>query len=74
MSRGESRRSAYRKIVITTSCLRERRSGNICIGAMTHSTRGLGRRCLQIGSDRDLEIREGLQLEFVTAPKLRISF
>lgn len=26
---------------------------------------GLGRRCLQIGSDRDLEIREGLQLEFV---------
>ena len=25
----------------------------------------LGRRCLQIGSERDLEIREGLELEFV---------
>jgi HAD superfamily hydrolase (TIGR01459 family) len=27
----------------------------------------LGRRCLHIGSDRDLEIREGLDLEFVDA-------
>jgi HAD superfamily hydrolase (TIGR01459 family) len=26
---------------------------------------GLGRRCLQIGSDRDLEMREGLDLDFV---------
>jgi HAD superfamily hydrolase (TIGR01459 family) len=30
---------------------------------------GLGRRCLQIGSDRDLEIREGLQLEFIDGPE-----
>jgi HAD superfamily hydrolase (TIGR01459 family) len=29
----------------------------------------LGRRCLHIGSDRDLEIREGLSLEFVTHPE-----
>jgi HAD superfamily hydrolase (TIGR01459 family) len=28
----------------------------------------LGRRCLQIGSDRDLEMREGLDLDFVDAP------
>jgi HAD superfamily hydrolase (TIGR01459 family) len=28
----------------------------------------LGRRCLQIGSDRDLEIREGLDLDFVDDP------
>jgi HAD superfamily hydrolase (TIGR01459 family) len=28
----------------------------------------LGRRCLHIGSDRDLEIREGLGLEFVDTP------
>jgi HAD superfamily hydrolase (TIGR01459 family) len=28
----------------------------------------LGRRCLQIGSDRDLEIRQGLDLDFVNAP------
>jgi HAD superfamily hydrolase (TIGR01459 family) len=28
----------------------------------------LGRRCLQIGSERDLEIREGLDLEFVAEP------
>lgn len=30
---------------------------------------GLGRRCLHIGSDRDLEIREGLDLVFVEAPE-----
>src|SRR5437588_1709163 len=29
----------------------------------------LGRRCLHIGSDRDLEIREGLELEYVDAPE-----
>ena len=29
----------------------------------------LGRRCLHIGSDRDLEIREGLDLEYVDAPE-----
>ncbi len=29
----------------------------------------LGRRCLHIGSDRDLEIREGLDLEYVVAAK-----
>jgi HAD superfamily hydrolase (TIGR01459 family) len=29
----------------------------------------LGRRCLHIGSERDLEIREGLGLEFVDAPE-----
>ena len=28
----------------------------------------LGRRCLHIGSDRDLEMREGLDLEFVETP------
>jgi len=28
----------------------------------------LGRRCLQIGSDRDLEMREGLDLDFVDDP------
>jgi HAD superfamily hydrolase (TIGR01459 family) len=28
----------------------------------------LGRRCLHIGSDRDLEIREGLDLDFVATP------
>jgi HAD superfamily hydrolase (TIGR01459 family) len=28
----------------------------------------LGRRCLHIGSERDLEIREGLDLEFVATP------
>jgi len=28
----------------------------------------LGRRCLQIGSERDLEMRDGLDLEFVTTP------
>jgi HAD superfamily hydrolase (TIGR01459 family) len=31
--------------------------------------RGLGRRCLHIGSERDLEIRAGLDLEFVDAPE-----
>ncbi len=29
----------------------------------------LGRRCLHIGSERDLEIREGLDLEYVDAPE-----
>src|SRR5215471_1405944 len=29
----------------------------------------LGRRCLHIGSERDLEIREGLDLEFVETPE-----
>src|SRR5436309_7889284 len=29
----------------------------------------LGRRCLHIGSDRDLEIREGLDLEYVEGPE-----
>jgi HAD superfamily hydrolase (TIGR01459 family) len=29
----------------------------------------LGRRCLHIGSDRDMEIREGLALEFVESPE-----
>ena len=29
----------------------------------------LGRRCLQIGSERDLEIRDGLGLEFVETPE-----
>ena len=29
----------------------------------------LGRRCLHIGSDRDLEMREGLDLSFVDAPQ-----
>src|SRR6476620_4423658 len=29
----------------------------------------LGRRCLQIGSDRDLEMRQGLELDFVDAPQ-----
>ena len=29
----------------------------------------LGRRCLHIGSDRDMEIREGLDLNFVEAPE-----
>ena len=29
----------------------------------------LGRRCLHIGSERDLEIREGLDLEYVDAPQ-----
>jgi HAD superfamily hydrolase (TIGR01459 family) len=29
----------------------------------------LGRRCLHIGSDRDLEIREGLDLDFVDRPE-----
>jgi HAD superfamily hydrolase (TIGR01459 family) len=29
----------------------------------------LGRRCLQIGSERDLEIRDGLGLEFVETPQ-----
>src|SRR5207237_3393934 len=28
----------------------------------------LGRRCLQIGSDRDLEMRDGLDLDFVATP------
>jgi HAD superfamily hydrolase (TIGR01459 family) len=31
--------------------------------------RALGRRCLHIGSDRDLEIRDGLDLDFVEAPE-----
>jgi HAD superfamily hydrolase (TIGR01459 family) len=31
--------------------------------------RVLGRRCLHIGSDRDLEIRDGLELDFVDAPE-----
>jgi HAD superfamily hydrolase (TIGR01459 family) len=31
--------------------------------------RGLGRRCLHIGSDRDLEIREGLDLDFTDMPE-----
>jgi HAD superfamily hydrolase (TIGR01459 family) len=31
--------------------------------------RALGRRCLHIGSDRDLEIRDGLELDFVDAPE-----
>jgi HAD superfamily hydrolase (TIGR01459 family) len=31
--------------------------------------RTLGRRCLHIGSDRDLEIREGLELDFVDRPE-----
>jgi HAD superfamily hydrolase (TIGR01459 family) len=31
--------------------------------------RGLGRRCLHIGSERDLEIRDGLGLEFVDDPE-----
>jgi HAD superfamily hydrolase (TIGR01459 family) len=31
--------------------------------------RALGRRCLHIGSERDLEIRDGLALEFVEAPE-----
>ncbi len=30
---------------------------------------GLGRRCLHIGSERDLEIREGLHLQYVDAPE-----
>ena len=30
---------------------------------------GLGRHCLQIGSERDLEIREGLDLDFVATPE-----
>jgi HAD superfamily hydrolase (TIGR01459 family) len=29
----------------------------------------LGRRCLHIGSERDMEIREGLGLEFIVAPE-----
>jgi len=29
---------------------------------------GLGRRCLQIGSERDLEMRDGLDLAFVATP------
>ena len=29
----------------------------------------LGRRCLQIGSDRDLEMRDGLDLDFVDTPE-----
>src|SRR5580704_16294755 len=29
----------------------------------------LGRRCLHIGSERDLEIREGLELEYVDCPE-----
>ena len=29
----------------------------------------LGRRCLQIGSERDLEIRDGLDLDFVDSPE-----
>jgi HAD superfamily hydrolase (TIGR01459 family) len=29
----------------------------------------LGRKCLHIGSDRDLEMREGLELSFVDAPE-----
>jgi HAD superfamily hydrolase (TIGR01459 family) len=31
--------------------------------------RGLGRRCLHIGSDRDLEIRDGLDLDFTEIPE-----
>jgi HAD superfamily hydrolase (TIGR01459 family) len=31
--------------------------------------RALGRRCLHIGSERDLEIRDGLGLEFVESPE-----
>lgn len=31
--------------------------------------RALGRSCLHIGSDRDLEMREGLDLDFVAAPE-----
>ena len=31
--------------------------------------RGLGRRCLHIGSDRDLEIRDGLDLDFADMPE-----
>ena len=49
------------------SCRREKRRGNICTGADDPFYAGLGRRCLQICSDRDLEIREGLQLEFVNS-------
>src|SRR5712692_6753042 len=31
--------------------------------------RTLGRHCLQIGSERDLEMREGLDLDFVATPE-----
>ena len=67
MSSGGFRRSVSREIAIITSCHRAKRLGKSLHRRDDPFYRALGRRCLHICSDRDLEIREGLDLEFVNS-------
>ena len=54
---------------ITASCRRARRRGCTSHERDEPFYAALGRRCLQIGSERDLEMREGLDLDFVETPE-----
>ena len=63
-----SPRSACRPGSITASCRRARRPGCVCTVATSRSTRPWGDAAYRLAPSRDLEIREGLDLDFVDDP------